>query len=130
VPVSISLGHRTVQITALRDSGNTLRDPVSGVPVIVAERSSVGLLFDADILGALRRCGENTVSFMTEIENAEQRKRFRVVPCVTVSGRNMLPAFKADAVSVGGHRADVLIAVTNSNIAEGGRFAALVGSLV
>ena len=37
VPVSIALGSKRVQLTALRDSGNTLSDPFSGQRVLVAQ---------------------------------------------------------------------------------------------
>lgn len=35
VPLELRFGERRIQLTALRDSGNTLRDPVTGEPVVV-----------------------------------------------------------------------------------------------
>ena len=38
--VTISVGGRTQTVTALHDTGNTLRDPVSGCPALVLERQA------------------------------------------------------------------------------------------
>ena len=35
IPVTLTHGGKSLQLTALRDTGNTLRDPVSGDPVLV-----------------------------------------------------------------------------------------------
>lgn len=44
VSLTLSLGERSVPITALVDTGNTLRDPVSGRPVLVADAAVLGRL--------------------------------------------------------------------------------------
>jgi len=45
LPVTLRLGGRTVRLSALRDSGNTLSDPVSGEPVLTVYWKAVRALF-------------------------------------------------------------------------------------
>ena len=47
VPAVLRLDRRQVTLTALVDTGNTLTDPATGKPVIVAEGEKVGALFSA-----------------------------------------------------------------------------------
>lgn len=44
VPVEISRGDRHLHLTALRDTGNTLRDPLTGQPVLVIGAQSAQML--------------------------------------------------------------------------------------
>lgn len=45
LPVTLRLGGRTVRLSALRDSGNTLCDPLSGEPVLTVYWKAVSTLF-------------------------------------------------------------------------------------
>lgn len=50
VAVTLELGGRCVVLTAMRDSGNTLADPVSGAPVLTAEWQSAARLLPEEHL--------------------------------------------------------------------------------
>ena len=43
--VTVSLQGRRLRLRALHDTGNTLRDPVSGQPVLVLEQGALGELW-------------------------------------------------------------------------------------
>ncbi len=129
VRVRVSYGGREAEFTALVDSGNTLRDPVSGLPVIVAELEAVSTLFRQDVAGALRKSGGDAATFLASLSGKAEGSRFRLVPCVTVSGKGMLPAFRPDRVELGGKETHALIAVSDAQVGQGGTFAALVGRL-
>ena len=45
VPVTLEAEGRSISLRALRDTGNTLRDPISGQPVMVVEGQKLLLLF-------------------------------------------------------------------------------------
>ena len=70
--VRLTLGERQVELTALVDTGNTLTDPVSGRPVMVAEGETLSPLFPPgtgpgpedlrDPAGGLARLGEGPPS--------------------------------------------------------------------
>lgn len=49
VPVTVQLRGRSVQLTALRDTGNTLSDPISGAPVLTVYWQAAKRLFPAQL---------------------------------------------------------------------------------
>ena len=51
--VTISINGHRQQITALHDTGNTLRDPLNGRPVLVSEQSVLLDSWPADIRNIL-----------------------------------------------------------------------------
>lgn len=55
VPVRIAVDGKTAELTALWDSGNTLRDPVDGQPVLVVAPGSLRGILPAAAAGFARR---------------------------------------------------------------------------
>ncbi len=76
----------TCEVRALFDSGMRLREPFSGAPVIVMERECVIPCVSQDVQEALR-------------EN-KAHPRVRWIPCQTVAGEGLLPAFRPKNVQV------------------------------
>lgn len=126
----LRLGERTAEVTALVDTGNTLTDPVSGRPVMVAEGDSVSNLFPeghrprtADLMdpaGAMARLG-----------TGEWKGRFRLLPYRAVGvDRGLLLALKVDSLRLGGkERGPLLVALSPTPVSDGGGYRALVGPL-
>ena len=118
VPVSIRLGDRQVELTALRDSGNTLRDPFTGEPVLLAQADAAKLLNGVDLRDpgkALEQC--------TQVLGL----KCRLVPYRAVGGTGVLLAVKCDQVTVGGKRAGTLVAFSPEPLSETGEYQALTG---
>ncbi len=91
--VEWKLAGRHFAAVALVDSGNLLRDPISGKSaVILSARFLPEELRDTAHLPA------------------ELRTRFRLVPHKTVGGGGMLTAFRPEELRVGGHERDALVA--------------------
>lgn len=95
--LEIGCGGKTFCCKALLDTGNSLFEPFSSLPVIVCEKK----IFEGKF----------------EIEN----EKFRLVPCSSVSGESVLKAFRPDFVNITGVRAkkrtnDVYVAVTENRI--------------
>lgn len=126
----LRLGKRTAEFTALVDTGNTLTDPVSGRPVMVAEGESVSGLFPecrrpraADLMdpaGAMARLG-----------TGEWKGRFRLLPYRAVGvDRGLLLALKVDSLNLGGkERGPLLVALSPTPVSDGGGYRALIGPL-
>lgn len=103
VTVEAVLFGTPVTFRALVDSGNLLRDPVSGRSVIVVEREY--------LREKLPRFFEEKDGWM---KRAELARRVRVIPAQTVTGSGMLTAIIPDRLTVhdkeGAHPSDYLIA--------------------
>ena len=129
VPVTASLGGRTVRLTALRDTGNSLTDTLTGKPIIIISREAAVQLLppNAEVLFA-KDAFSDPVSLTLMAEKAGIR--LRLLPYSAVGIKNgLLPAFRLDSAFIDGKQASSLIAaVSPTNISDGGTYSALIGT--
>ena len=130
VSARLTLGGRAVTFPALVDTGNTLADPVSGRPAMVAEGEATAGLFPpehrperGDLLdpaGGLARLG-----------TGEWRRRLRLLPYRAVGvDRGLLLAVRADGLELDGvARGPVLVALSPTPVSDGGGYRALIGPM-
>ena len=120
--VTAAWGGRTVTFRALADSGNLLRDPLSGSGVILLSRGLSRELFPGFDRG--EKSGEGLLSRLGE----ESGQRFWLVPGQTAGGRVLLPVFRPERVEIDGvPRTDVLLALGDRELAAGCDCRALMG---
>ena len=86
---------RAVELCAMVDSGNLLRDPVSGKSVIVADLGHLKPLLPPELVKALDE-GDPT-RWLTTHENA---KRARPIPTSTATGQSLLLALVPDSLTL------------------------------
>ncbi len=124
--VKISRCGRSVTVTALRDTGNALRDPFSGGTVIVCGLDSLEPVLTKKERDILKYC-EDPVAAIEKL-NLEQCA-FRLIPCATVSGDGLLPAFKPDSVFRDGEPVKgAVIAISRSGLHTAEGFAAIASA--
>ena len=130
VPVRLRLGERMVDLTALVDTGNTLTDPVSGRPVVVAEGERTAPLFPRE-----HRPGPGDLTdpaaALTRLGTGAWRGRFRLLPYRSVGvDRGLLLAVRLDGLELDGQgRGPVLVALSPTPVSDGGGYQALVGPM-
>lgn len=117
VPVELCYGGQKISLTALQDTGNSLRDPLTGQPVLVigsdAANKLTGLTADQlrDPAGAL-----------TAIPG------LRLVPYRAVGRESgMLLALKMENVKIGSFRGSHMVAFAPEGLGENGEYQALTG---
>ena len=115
--VEITEGQTTVRLTALRDSGNTLQDPVTGEPVLVIGPAA-----------AEKLTGLTPEQLHAPLENMQCVPGLRLIPyrAVGCSG-GMLLAKRFDRVTVGRKQGKVLVAFAAEGLGEGQMYQALTG---
>ena len=130
VPVRLELDGRRAELTALVDTGNTLTDPASGQPVMVAEGEALGGLYPPD--GGLTR-GDllDPAGAVERLGMGRWRGRFRLLPYRAVGvERGLLLVLRVDrAVLAGRDRGPQLVALSPTPVSDGGGYRALVGPL-
>ena len=105
VPLSLKFGGQTVLVTALRDSGNLVRDPVTGRGVIFLEGRTLRRLCGSELARVLvERRAESMASLPSHLS-----RRLCLIPADTVQGRTLLIALRVDEVHIGGEAYDGLI---------------------
>ena len=124
VPVSIYVEGKTVAFTALRDTGNTLRDPVTGAGVLVADKQILKKLLpkldDLDI--------SHPQQCLEKIHAAYPQLSPRLIPYKTVGvAHGMLVAVRPQEVKISGRKENLLVAFSAVPISDGGGYQALVG---
>ena len=122
VALEIRLHGKTITMTALRDSGHSLTDPVTNRTVVVAEHRYLAETLPDEIdprdpISGLRRCQELGL------------KGARLIPYRAVGvDCGMLLALKTDSVSVNGRGVgSLLMALSPNPVDDGGAYQALIG---
>lgn len=123
VPVRVEIGGESVQMQALVDTGNRLRDPLSGAPVVVADRRALGPLLPPELL-------EGPPADPVELAAAlppPWAGRAALIPFRSVGVPDgVLLALRPDRILVQGRPLDALVALAPHPVDPAGRYHALV----
>ena len=116
--VTIGFRGKEVRVHLLPDSGNALRDPVSGLPVLVINRVSAMKLFPPELRFVpmeLRR--HNSAELLCRL--GTNSGDFRLVPCHTISGEGLMLCFRPQrVVRADGTEYPALVAVTADSVGD------------
>ncbi len=119
VPLSISYGENRLNLIALRDTGNTLQDPITGEQVLVIGAEQ-----------AQRLTGLTPQQLRAPLETMAQRPvpGLRLIPYRTVGqSGGMLLALRFRDVQVGSRRMEALVAFAPDVVGKGDCYQALTG---
>jgi len=117
VPVELCYGQKKLRIQALRDTGNTLRDPLTGRPVLVIGADAAGKLTGLSVQ-QLRNPAETLCSGIIP--------GLRLIPYKTVGeSGGLLLALKLKKVKIGSWTGSSLVAFAPETIGNG--YEALTG---
>ena len=109
--VTVDFGGKQAVLSAKVDTGLTLREPFSGLPVIVAERAAVSALLPPGF-------GDPA---------APHPEGLRLIPYTSLGADGLLPAFRPERAALGGKPVDCWVAVSDRPLSAGS-FNALVGA--
>lgn len=119
VPVQIGSGEDGLRLTALVDSGNTLRDPVTGEDVVIIGPGPARCL-----TGLSREQLEKPLETLAD----RPVPGLRLIPYQTVGqGQGMLLAMRFPEVTVGKRKSSRLVAFAPAALGEGSIYQALTG---
>ena len=77
--VKVTADGKTVELSAIVDTGNSIKDVFGMGEIIVVDRKSIELLFE-------------NIAFSEKLDN-----RYRAIPCGTVSGGGLLEGYRCDS---------------------------------
>ncbi len=124
--IQAQLGGKTTGFRVLEDSGNLLRDPISGRKVIVVQASVLEPMFGGELGPLLQKEGD------LELQLSQLRQRcgaaFWLIPARTVAQNCMLLAFHPEKLLVDGAASEeYLLGVTAQQLEIGGDCRGLIG---
>ncbi len=122
IPVTITEGDQTLAVIALKDTGNTLRDPVTGEQV---------LILGPDAAERLLHISRDQLTRPLETIMEVREKGLRLIPYSTVGNPGgMLLAKKFRNVKAGGKQMQAVVAFAPERIGSGGGYQALAGGML
>ena len=122
VPVELKHTNQTVRLTALVDTGNTLRDPITGCPVLV-----VGGQVATQLLGLTMKQLQSPLEAMDSVKIPG----LRLVPYRSVGKEGgMLLALRMKGVKIGKWVGDPIVAFAPEGLGNDGAYQALTGGCV
>lgn len=134
IPVKIAFDNRMIDLAALVDTGNSLKDPLTNMPVMVVEFKALEELLPAEIKSIFENSKENDLNSVTAtISKSRWFSRFRLIPFSSLGKENgMLIGFKPDFIEVGEEEEkrdikNVIVGIYNRSLSRNEQYKALLG---
>lgn len=122
VSVSLEREGKCVRLNALVDSGNLLRDPVTGEPVLIAGASTARRILDLE---------PAQLAAPVETVYGGNCPGLRLIPYRAVGRQGMLLAYRFPKAKVGSKIRPLVVAFTNQGLErDGEEFDALIGGTI
>lgn len=119
IPLELTRQGRTLHLTALRDTGNTLRDPVTGERVLVIAPEAACAL-----------TGLTVQALREPLDNLGKLPGLRLIPYRAVGTGGFLLGLRFENARIGGKRQSVIAAFAPEGLGMGDGFQALAGGIV
>lgn len=100
--IEIIIDRKSVKVKALLDTGNLLKDPITGIPVVVIEHKSLYSVIPAEVLNNINKViGGDTNELIENEEFSKIISRFRIIPFSSLGKQNgLLLGIKADCINI------------------------------
>lgn len=116
IPVELTYGTNSIKLMALHDTGNGLRDPVTGKPVLV---------LGAD--AAQQLTGLTPRQLRAPVESIGALPGLRLIPYRAVCGSGLLLALRVQNLKMGDWKGSCVVAFAPEVLSLEGKFQALTG---
>lgn len=116
IPIELTYGGKTIQLTALRDTGHGLRDPVTGKSVLVV-----------DVDTARKLTGLSRAALCDPVNSLSCIPGLRLIPYKTVGNTGFLLAIQIREAKVGDRQASLLVGLSPNLL--GKQYQALTGGM-
>lgn len=133
VRLCIAFDKKAIELYALVDTGNSLHDPLTNMPVVVVEFMAIKELLPEDIRGIFERDSENDLNTVTTaISCSAWFSRFRLIPFTSLGKENgMLIGFRPDYIEIGNENekkgvSDVIVGIYNRALSKNEKYRALL----
>jgi len=131
--VLIRLENKEVTINALIDTGNSLRDPISNIPVMIVEFEAIKEILPEEVNTIFLNGVETNLDLVVqEISKTDWASRFRLIPFNSLGKTNgMLIGFRPDRVEVEIKEVkkdsqEVVVGIYNRNLSKDESYRALL----
>ena len=130
--IKINIEGKEVQVKAMVDTGNMLKEPISGKPVIVVEHTLLYDILPKEILNNLEKIlGGDIESLPDEIKN-KYISKLKFIPFSSLGKQNgmligITPTYVEVMQEENTKKEDVIIGIYNKSFTKNGEYRALIG---
>jgi stage II sporulation protein GA (sporulation sigma-E factor processing peptidase) len=127
--MELVVGGQRLDLTALVDTGNNLRDPVSGLPVVVVDWQSLQKVMPGEVYTFFQSTWDRIPSCLAD---SPIGRRLRLIPYESLSGKKgVLPGFRPDLLVLmkkGGNKVlrNAIVGVSGERLSPNGLYQALL----
>lgn len=127
--ITIQLNNKYKTLKAMIDTGNLLKEPISGSPVVVVEKEELLEIIPEDILNNV----EEIINGKYNINLNEYSSRFRVIPFTSLGKENgLLLGLKVDNLKIEYDEQEnningVIVGIYNKKLTKNNNYNALIG---
>ncbi len=132
--IEITINNKSTKTKALLDTGNLLKEPITGIPVIVTEHTVLYSVLPTEILNNTEKIlGGDTDELVKNNELSKIISRFRMIPFSSLGKQNgLLLGIKADSISIEIDEKiekinNVIIGIYDKSFTKNGMYSAIVG---
>ena len=133
VRIGIAFDKKVIELYALVDTGNSLHDPLTNMPVVVVEFTAIKELLPEEIRGIFERDSENDLNKVTTtISCSSWFSRFRLIPFTSLGKENgMLIGFRPDYIEIENEDekkgvSNVIVGIYNKALSRNEKYKALL----
>lgn len=133
VPIEIQFDDRCVAVDALVDTGNRLKDPLTGTPVVILESSAMMQVIPDDLKDIVELLETGDFTELSErLKHSSWSSRFRIIPYASIGKeRGLLIGFRPTIVRIweDGKPVDVhnvIVGIHNRKLCPEGSYKALL----
>ncbi len=116
----ISIGGKKADVCCLYDSGNFLRETLSGLPVAVVERSALKKILPEEAF-------RETDLFETLSKNPAFRNRLFLIPFKGAAENGLLTGFRPDVFMIGEKARRAVVAIVPKDLDRNGKYRGIIG---
>lgn len=125
---------KVANVTALLDTGNLLKEPITGNIVIIVEKGALSKVLPKEILNNIDKIiGGDTNELINDSELSKYVSRFRIIPFSSVGKQNgLLLGIKCDGVDIVTDetiesRKNVIVGIYDKAFTKNGLYSAIFG---
>ncbi|MCX7746972.1 MAG: sigma-E processing peptidase SpoIIGA [Clostridia bacterium] len=133
MPLNIAFDSKVIKVSGLVDTGNSLKDPLSRLPVIVVEFEALKEILPLEIQDYFKNTREHDLYCFADIlSGSPWTSRFRLIPFTSLGMENgMLIGFIPDYVEIGEAQDkkgihEVVVGIYNKTLSKNERYRALL----
>ena len=127
--IEITFKEKTKRVRAMIDSGNLLKEPLTGTPVIIVEEDELDGILSHEILDNI----DSIIEGKSEIDLDAQNIKFRLIPFTSIGKESgLLLGFKPDFIKIAYEDedkviSDVVVGIFKNQFTNNKFYTALIG---